>query len=325
MRFTEDINYPPPPYMYSCTIEADAKVWQKKDGGMESIKKAFRSMFGRKKREQMESRMSTTTTTVKSPSGQATESARSDPLPPTHPLVSRREAEKRLSSVPQGQRDLGPRGYRASVPAAASNTLGLAQENIHPAIRNSPPRMGEHAVGSALTSDRRESRGPAPPPKDDGVADAVVAAPPEAAAAAPAVTEAQPAHIESTGEPEAEPQSIAAEPQSIAAEPQSIAAEPQSIAEEPLTSMDPVEPLNIVKTINPAAVADTDPAEQTTTIEPLKENVKPNGTPALALYSDDKMLVDEEHPPPAIKPIKAAPGMSATSGPLEDFPEGEFR
>ncbi|KAK3673952.1 hypothetical protein LTR78_006154 [Recurvomyces mirabilis] len=309
MRFTEDINYPPPPYMYSCTIEADAKVWQKKDGGMESIKKAFRSMFGRKKREQMESRMSTTTTKVKSPRSQATESARADPLPPTHPLVSRREAEKRLSSVPQGRRDLGVTGYRASVPAAAaSDTLAIAQENIHPAIRNSPPRMEGNFVGSAITSDRRESRAPAPPPKDEGVAEAVIAAPPEAAAAAaaaaPAVSEAQPVHIESTGEPEVEP---------------------QSKAEEPPTSMEPVEPLNIVKTANPAAVADTDPAEQTTTIEPSKENVKPNGTPALALYSDDKMLVDEEHPPPAIKPIKAAPGMSATSGPLEDFPEGEFR
>ena len=38
----------------------------------------------------------------------------------------------------------------------------------------------------------------------------------------------------------------------------------------------------------------------------------------------DKILVASEEPPP-IKAVRAAPGMSATSGPLEDFPEGEFR
>ena len=48
--------------------------------------------------------------------------------------------------------------------------------------------------------------------------------------------------------------------------------------------------------------------------------------PMVADFNDggDKILVGSEEPPP-IKPLRAAPGMSATSGPLEDFPEGEFR
>lgn len=36
---------------------------------------------------------------------------------------------------------------------------------------------------------------------------------------------------------------------------------------------------------------------------------------------EEKVPVTMEEPPP-IKAVRAAPGMSATSGPLEDFPEG---
>lgn len=43
----------------------------------------------------------------------------------------------------------------------------------------------------------------------------------------------------------------------------------------------------------------------------------PNGT----VFSDEKVAVLSEEPPP-IQAVRALPGMSATSGPLEDFPEG---
>lgn len=46
-----------------------------------------------------------------------------------------------------------------------------------------------------------------------------------------------------------------------------------------------------------------------------------NGIPASANADTEKVAVMQDEPPP-IKPLKAAPGMSATSGPLEDFPEG---
>ena len=95
---------------------------------------------------------------------------------------------------------------------------------------------------------------------------------------------------------------------------------------------------------------DSEPAHTTSTGEPLgqvdraltkKENVLPNGsayeqerptekvaTPVdsattqspLAKFDDGKIVVNDE--PPPIQAVRAAPGMSATSGPLEDFPEG---
>lgn len=80
---------------------------------------------------------------------------------------------------------------------------------------------------------------------------------------------------------------------------------------------------------------------------PAKENLQPNGLltepdkptvntvaatkaaePTLQqpvqrvgeIEGDDKIPVMSE--PPTIQPVNTAPGMSATSGPLEDFPEG---
>lgn len=46
--------------------------------------------------------------------------------------------------------------------------------------------------------------------------------------------------------------------------------------------------------------------------------------PIARMDDSDKILVDEVDEPPPIKAVRAAPGMSATSGPLEDFPDGEF-
>ena len=46
---------------------------------------------------------------------------------------------------------------------------------------------------------------------------------------------------------------------------------------------------------------------------------KTNGVPD----SEEKVAVLMDEPPP-IKAARSAPGMSATSGPLEDFPEGGF-
>ncbi|KAK5166821.1 uncharacterized protein LTR77_007550 [Saxophila tyrrhenica] len=73
---------------------------------------------------------------------------------------------------------------------------------------------------------------------------------------------------------------------------------------------------------------------------PAKENVPPptttqqqptpNGTPAQphdtlnrTSSSEEKVAITMEEPPP-IRAVRAAPGMSATSGPLEEFPEGYY-
>ena len=55
----------------------------------------------------------------------------------------------------------------------------------------------------------------------------------------------------------------------------------------------------------------TPATEQTNTLNHIETHAQP----------EEKVAVTTEEPPP-IKPVKAAPGMSATSGPLEDFPEG---
>lgn len=97
-----------------------------------------------------------------------------------------------------------------------------------------------------------------------------------------------------------------------------------------------------------ASAATPQPAHQTLTTQRLSpalaptddENAKPNGmapvtneTAPAALPAQSSQTahvtaatVDEKIPvmaeaPPEVKPVRAAPGMSATSGPLQDFPE----
>ena len=64
----------------------------------------------------------------------------------------------------------------------------------------------------------------------------------------------------------------------------------------------------------------TQPHALTTSTE---DKPVPNGTPAPAPSEPtaEKVSIIHDEPPP-LKPAKPAPGMSATSGPLEDFPEG---
>ncbi|KAJ9627058.1 hypothetical protein H2203_003519 [Taxawa tesnikishii (nom. ined.)] len=63
-------------------------------------------------------------------------------------------------------------------------------------------------------------------------------------------------------------------------------------------------------------------ASTTSSSSPTAAQARPNGqhkyTHAIS-GSDEKIPVMSE--PPVVKPINAAPGMSATSGPLEDYPE----
>lgn len=102
------------------------------------------------------------------------------------------------------------------------------------------------------------------------------------------VTDSQPAHLTSTGE-RLDPATADAKEN----------ARPNGTAVE------------IPKIATNHAIADT-------TIPPLQHSPKPRFDDA------DKIPVISEEPPP-IKAVRVAPGMSATSGPLEDFPEGEFQ
>ncbi|TKA79583.1 hypothetical protein B0A55_03374 [Friedmanniomyces simplex] len=272
---------------YSCKIESLTKVEQKRSPvpAMDSIKRAFRSMFkrGRKSKQDEQRRSpaqqqpkSTTASPAKPPAAPTKDTERQQvkglepntmgKLPPTHPPSTGRHDQPQ-SAIPL------ERAVQAPLPTDGGGADGVkkvgAEERLQPTMI--PATTAQSEPVSAISRDEP----PAPPPKTDGAADAVLAAPMEAAVAAPAVTESQPEHMQSTGEPMHEP----------------------------------------VQDVQKAA----------------KEVAQPNGiasthtdSTSLRNHADleDKIPVNAEEPPPMVKAVRAAPGMSATSGPLEDFPEG---
>lgn len=104
------------------------------------------------------------------------------------------------------------------------------------------------------------------------------------------MTDSQPAHLTSTGEKlrENTPSTI------------------QNTGSAPDSTTQPV-----------TAAADSSAVSPNPAVEPKAAQPQPRPD------FEDKIPVMSE--PPPIKAVEAAPGMSATSGPLEDFPEGEFR
>jgi hypothetical protein len=63
-----------------------------------------------------------------------------------------------------------------------------------------------------------------------------------------------------------------------------------------------------------------EPGEKTETAHHDQTSPQATSPQSIAAFEDKIPVTAEE--PPRIKTVKAAPGMSATSGPLEDFPEG---
>lgn len=185
---------------YTCKIESLTGVEQKRSQAlaMESIKRAFRSMFKRgKKSKQEEQRQVTTASRNKSPARQTNASNTRPPaappkdvapvqdkpvepnttgkLPPTHPLATGRHDEAQ-SAIPLDH------GARAPLSANPSpNDTTRREEHVQPTNTLANTTTSSEPV-SAISREER----PAPPPKVDGAADAVVAAPMEAAVAAPA-------------------------------------------------------------------------------------------------------------------------------------------
>jgi hypothetical protein len=81
---------------------------------------------------------------------------------------------------------------------------------------------------------------------------------------------------------------------------------------------------NVPPSTTAATTEATTSSEQATS----NETAAPTQTDQLAQQptnasTEEKVAVTMEEPPP-IKDVKAAPGMSATSGPLEEFPEGGY-
>lgn len=87
----------------------------------------------------------------------------------------------------------------------------------------------------------------------------------------------------------------------------------------------------------PAHITSTGESDTPPIAEATKENTHPSGvTPEASPAnneakshpvvsrgsSEDKIPVNVHEEPPPIRRVQAVPGMSATSGPLEDYPEG---
>ncbi|KAK4539939.1 hypothetical protein LTR36_009981 [Oleoguttula mirabilis] len=279
-------------YAYVCEIESDARIEQKRGRScdMDSLKRALKRMFGggkKGKQEQVPQQRSTpvptqkhtaaTSTTQQPPAAPPKDARRqagsrspdaTKRVPPTHPL-STGQHQRPQEAVPQNHAAQPGPGPHVN---AAGGSEGIEQvRDQRRDTYNLMPNAGATGIGavesrpvSAVEPD--ESPAPAPPPKTEEAAEAIHAAPPEAAVAAPA------GNIHKMGSRDHEG-----------------------------TSNPPAVPA-----INTGAVA------------------APSQQPIARMDDSDKILVDEFDEPPPIKAVRAAPGMSATSGPLEDFPDGEF-
>ena len=90
----------------------------------------------------------------------------------------------------------------------------------------------------------------------------------------------------------------------------------------PPASKENIQPDGQVIEDKPAATSTQSPSTQSP--EQHQEQTPTNQTDGIRTNSaEEKVPLTMEEPPP-IKAVRAAPGMSATSGPLEDFPEGGY-
>ncbi|KAH9831921.1 hypothetical protein Tdes44962_MAKER08867 [Teratosphaeria destructans] len=286
---------PARPTTYVVQIQSDAKILRQQQqrswylGEMDSLKKLLARILrkGRKGLRDSEQRPA-------SPKDDKPRiSDRAPQIPPTQPL-----------SAVQSQETLGRNQYvRAGTSANAG--VGGSEHILNQALKQDK----EYAV-SAMSEDIP----PAPPPKlNDGAGEAIQAGPMEAAAAASAgITESEPHHITTTGEPESTRVTTSLDKENRPPQPNG------TVAKDALSMWS-------AQTSEPSS---TDPAV-VSKAAPAKTSGPPPAAPPVtktpAIFVEDKIPVHtEEHDLPPIKKMVAAPGMSATSGPLEDFPEGSF-
>ncbi|GAB1725499.1 hypothetical protein NU195Hw_g1907t1 [Hortaea werneckii] len=270
---------------------------------MDSLKRAFKGMFKKKKKEKpgQEQNNSVQHKAAKTEAPQITNTARPDKATAEKPAQEMSVAqtqpldagiESRSPDVPSQTRNVdaphAPDPNVAGGPGGYDGAKQLSDEADK--AFGSGPTTGEDILQSRPFGKLGAPSQTGDSGRVDGAADAVQAAPSEAAIAAPAVTDSKPAHMTTTGE-KLDPASstTAAQHESGSANGNPFTSKPNGTPEIP--SNPAVEP----KSVQPQARHDF----------------------------EDKIPVMAE--PPPIRTVKAAPGMSATSGPLEDFPEGEFR
>jgi len=264
------------PHTYVCQVESDGQTIRDQHaasgcfgGDMDSVRRVLRGIFKRgKKRKQEEERA---------------------PKPPQPPAVPPKDTQTTPASPSPPPRAVSPPANHASPNAAAAAAAATAPE-----VANSPAvmEMKDEERKTHVGDDQEHA---SPQPNEDGVAVAVVAAPPEAAVASPAgthrphqayshalttsaVTDSKPEHITSTGELDTQPTTEATE---------------------------------------------WNAPPHVTTPEASRAPEEPKSSQSMTRNSiEDKIPINDHEEPPPIRRVLAAPGMSATSGPLEDYPEG---
>ncbi|KAK3698969.1 hypothetical protein LTR37_016660 [Vermiconidia calcicola] len=224
-----------------------------------------------------------------SPLQSATEPSK--PLPPTHPLWTGRQDEPQ-EAVPQ-KHDAQP-GPPAPVVNAdsAPQHAGIVSQDRAVSRDVSPPAPGSTMDGAKSEVSAVEE--PSPVPKTDS------------GLGAPKVEESAVTHSAPTVRTES------VHPNGTTTT-STTATTTTTMDDKPATNGTPLPEQQTMPVSQP-------PVSQAPVSLPPVSHTSGDMPP----QSEEKVAVTMEEPPP-IKTVRAAPGMSATSGPLEDFPEGGGR
>lgn len=259
-----------------------------------------------------------------SPLSGATESSK--PIPPTHPLSTgeQKTAQEALPQKVDAEPAPGPPlggGAAAATSEAAPATGGLKEPEklaagaggtdvSPPASTMDVPDAPKSDAVSAISNDQ---------PKTDGVAEDVPPTPTMVEESKGMGTSRQHVSAELTGqaaEPSTQPPTTTTTTTTDATTTVPNATTTETTDAAPAATKENIPPVT-------NGTSPTEPASTSTDAAP---SAPPNGTTTTATTDSKPAAADEKMPameePPPIKAVRAAPGMSATSGPLEDYPEG---
>ncbi|OQO11200.1 hypothetical protein B0A48_05456 [Cryoendolithus antarcticus] len=230
--------------------------------------------------------------------------------------VTPAQASKPVTSAPAASPDTSKTLPPTNAPGSAAQTQPTSATSSAPAVVGAAGAAGVGAGGLATTgtqpsalgtndgtSEERPAVSPAEPPT--GVADEAGRSEPVSA-------------IESEEKPLPPPKNDIVAEDVRSAPPIAPAAEASPVTHQTQTA----------QRLNPAFAPIDDENARPNGIAPVSSEIPPDltestpqATSAKPDILDEKMPVMAEEPP-EVKPVAAKPGMSATSGPLEDFPEG---
>ncbi|KXT07898.1 hypothetical protein AC579_1628 [Pseudocercospora musae] len=213
-----------------------------------------------------------------------------------------------------------PTETSASTAAPAQSSAAQAQSAPPPTSQAPPAAQASQTPATAGTSAPDTNK--QLPPTKDGSAD------PAASSAAHTTPATAVADVKSSSEGVSPATGTPAASEPVSAIENDTPPAPPPKNDAPEEASKPTETSGIVavkENIAPAATeAATASAKAAALAEPERKPADTADQAAAAAAScgqEEKVAVNSE-PPPPIKASKPAPGMSATSGPLEDFPEG---